>query len=90
MAPDEWYKYQVFAVELNSPLGFMTWTVLLTTKTSVWFVSCLCTAAASERGIFSITADLFRPVPAALAPAFCVKYTSSFTVYLPLCQLLNA
>jgi hypothetical protein len=35
------------------------------------------TAAASAREIFSMIADLCRPVPASLAPAFWTKKTSS-------------
>lgn len=34
-------------------------------------------AAASEREIFSMMADLLSPVPEALAPAFWTKKTSS-------------
>jgi len=37
-------------------------------------------ASASE--IFSMMADLFKPVPAAVAPAFCTKKTSFVGGYL--------
>jgi hypothetical protein len=40
------------------------------------------TAAASFKLIFWMMADLLRPVPAAGAPAFCTKNTSSVGGYL--------
>ena len=40
------------------------------------------TASASARAIFWMIADLFRPVPAAIAPAFCTKNISSVGGYL--------
>jgi len=39
-------------------------------------------SSASANEIFSMMADLFRPVPAAAAPAFCTKKTSFVGGYL--------
>jgi hypothetical protein len=57
-----------------------------TTVTFASIFSCvdMRTASASDREIFWMMDDLFRPVPAAGAPAFWTKKTSSLGGYLEL------
>jgi hypothetical protein len=47
------------------------------------------TDAAALNEIFWMMFDLFRPVPAAAAPAFCTKKTSSVGGYLLRCQIIR-
>lgn len=67
---------------IYSPFGLITigdeGTVVTLTRPAASLL--LETAAASAREIFSIMADLCRPVPAFLAPAFCTKNTSSVSL----------
>lgn len=63
------------------PLGLMTCGFEGTIVTVALSLSPLRTASASASEIFWMMEDLFRPVPAAGAPAFWTKKTSSLGGY---------
>jgi len=71
-------------IGVESPFGLITAGVALTVVTLIRALELPDEAisSASAREIFSIMADLFRPVPAAAAPAFCTKKTSFVGGYL--------
>lgn len=60
-------------------LGF-TYSTLISPGVALLWLEML--GVTSERAIFWMTADLARPVPAARAPAFWAKNTSSVAGYL--------